>query len=382
MILSGIFWAYKNKISNKLWGVVHMPAKGKKKGDVLLSYITEPFTKAPWEEFSNRHTNYWECYEMACIFAERGYAVDVISWNNRTFVPKKNYRVCVDNQNNLERLARFLPKDCKKVMHITTSEQGFQNSAELKRLEALKEQRGVVLQPHRQLPPTKNPEIADYLEGFGNRTVHATYARFNKPIFPIPISAVKLFNFPEHKDFKVARKNFLWFGGGGAVLKGLDLVLEAFSKNPDLTLHVCGPVAAEKDFAQAYTKELYETPNIHYHGRVDVDSDLFAELADTCGALMYPAFSEGTSGAVVQAMHAGVVPILTREAGISEDAECILMENPTVDSVDEAARSFAALPPEIIRDKARAIRSYVREHYTRELFSNAYAAFIDMALNI
>ena len=373
---------YSNKLSNKLWGVVHMPAKGKKRGDVLISYITDPFTKAPWQGLSNRHTNYWECYEMARLFAERGYDVDIINWDDRTFIPKKSYRVCVDNQNNLEHLAKFLPESCKKVMHITTSEQGFQNSAELKRLEALKERRGVALQPHRQLPPTKDPEIADYLEGFGNRTVHATYARFNKPVFPVPISAVKLFDFPEHKDFETARKNFLWFGGGGAVLKGLDLVLEAFSKNSDLTLHVCGPVAAEKDFAFAYRKELYETPNIHYHGRVDVASDLFAELADTCGALIYPAFSEGTSGAVVQAMHAGVVPILTRETGISEDAACIVMENPTIDLVGDATRSFATLPAETIRDKARAVCSYARGHYTRELFSSDYAAFIDTVLKL
>ncbi|HVB19811.1 MAG TPA: glycosyltransferase [Candidatus Paceibacterota bacterium] len=319
---------------------------------------------------------------MARLFSERRYAVDIINWNNRTFIPKKNYRVCIDTQNNLEHLVEFLPKDCKKVMHIVTSHGDFQNTAELKRLETLKERRGFTLSPHRQMLPTKSSEFADYLEGFGNRTVHATYARFNKSIFPIPISAVKLFDFPEQKSFETVRKNFLWFGGGGAVLKGLDLVLEAFAQNPDLTLHVCGPVAAEKNFALAYTKELYETPNIHYHGRIDVASPLFKELADTCGALIYPAFSEGTSGAVVQVMHAGVVPILTPQTGIYEDAGCITIEEPTVDSVNKAVRAFTALPAEIVQIKARSVWSYAREHYTRESFSTAYATFIDTVLKI
>lgn len=381
-IFSKIILAYSNKITNKLWGVVRMPAVGKKKGIVLLSYITEPFTKAPWQKLSNLHTNYWECYEMARLFSERGYGVDIINWDNHTFVPRENYRVCIDIQNNLERLVKFLPKDCKKVMHIVTSHGDFQNDAELKRLAALKDRRGIALSPHRQMLSTRDPEIADYLEGLGNETVHATYAQFNKPIFSIPISAVKFFDFPECKDFGAARKNFLWFGGGGAVLKGLDLVLEAFSKSPDLTLHICGPVAAEKDFALAYTKELYETPHIYYHGRIDVASDLFKKITDACGALIYPAFSEGASGAVVQAMHTGVVPILTPQTGIYEDAGCIVVNEPTVDSVITAVRAFAALPAETVLDKVRAVWSYARAHYTRESFSSAYVAFIEDELHL
>jgi glycosyltransferase involved in cell wall biosynthesis len=193
---------------------------------------------------------------------------------------------------------------------------------------------------------------------------------------------VKLFDFPESKDFESAKKNFLWFGGGGAVLKGLDIVLDAFSTMPNLTLHICGPIAIEKDFALAYKKELYETPNIHYHERIDVASDLFKELVDTCGSLIYPSFSEGTSGAVVQTMHAGIVPIVTPQTGIYEDAGCIILENPTVESIREAARAFSALPTEIIQDKTRAIWTYARSHYTREAFSRAYAAFIDTVLKI
>ncbi|MHB8660325.1 MAG: glycosyltransferase [Minisyncoccota bacterium] len=380
--MSSILQAYKNKIDNKLCGVVHMPATGEKKGDVLLSYLTEPFTKAPWQELSNLHTNYWECTEIARLFSKRGYAVDIINWDNTIFIPRKKYKVCVDIQSNLERLEKFLPKDCGKIMHIVTSENRFQNSMEMKRIAALHDRRGITLLPRRQVAPSRNPEIADYLEGFGNETVHATYARFNKPIFPIPISAVKLFDFPEEKDFKATRTNFLWFGGGGAVLKGLDLVLETFAKNSDLTLHICGPVAAEKDFAFAYHKELFETPNIHTHGRIDVASVLFNDIAKKCGALIYPAFSEGTSGAVVQAMHASIVPIVTPQTGIYEDAECIIIESPTVDSIGGAIRSFAALPVETVRDRAYAVWAYVRAHYTRETFSNAYAAFIDTTLKI
>lgn len=372
---------YLNKITNKLCGIVYVPAIGKKKGCVLISYITEPFTKDP-RFFSNLHTNYWECYEMARLFSERGYTVDIINWDNHKFIPKKKYVVCVDTQNNLEHLSKFLPKDCKKVMHIVTSFGNFQNNAERERLKALEKRRGIVLSPRRQMLPTRNLEYADYLEGFGNKFVHDTYTEFSKPIFSIPISTVKLFDLQVNKNYETARTNFLWLGGGGAVLKGLDLVLEAFVKNPKLTLHVCGPIHAEKDFAEAYKKELHETANIHLYGRIDVTSKLFEEISSKCGALIYPAFSEGTSGAVVQAMHAGIVPIITPQSGIYEDAGAIIIKEPTVDSISTAINSFAELQPEIVKTTAQNIWAYARDHYTRESFSKAYANFIDTVLKI
>ena len=54
--------------------------------------------------------------------------------------------------------------------------------------------------------------------------------------------------------------------GTGLVYNGLDLVLEAFAQEPDLTLHVVGPVQTEPDFVQIYKNELFHTPNIKVHG--------------------------------------------------------------------------------------------------------------------
>ena len=75
-------------------------------------------------------------------------------------------------------------------------------------------------------------------------------------------------------------KNFVWMGGGGAVLKGLDITLEAFSKMPEFNLHVLGPASVEKDFIKEYKKELEETPNINYYGRVDVTGEKFKNIID------------------------------------------------------------------------------------------------------
>ena len=60
--------------------------------------------------------------------------------------------------------------------------------------------------------------------------------------------------------------------------KGLDLVLEAFARMPELHLTVCGPIHEEPAFEAAFRRELYETPNIETLGWVDIASPAFAEL--------------------------------------------------------------------------------------------------------
>jgi glycosyltransferase involved in cell wall biosynthesis len=375
------YLAYRNKVTNKFRGVVYMPATSRKKGSILISYITEPFTLTPREGFSNFHTMYWECYEIARLFSVRGYDCDIINSRDNKFIPKKNYVACIDAE-GLERLMRYLTPECKKVFHILISHWDTYNEAEEKRLVDLKRRRGVDLLPRRKMKPSRDAEIADYLEGFGNKTIFKSFDRFRKPIFFIPISTVAKFDLPINKDLMKARKHFLWFGGGGAVLKGLDLVLEAFILTSDLELHVCGPVNSEKDFVEEYKKELYETPNIHFYGRIDVGSDQFKEIIGKCAAIVYPSGGEGSSGAVVQAMHAGLVPIITHETGIQETSNYIALENPTPESVAEAVKSFSKLPSEEILEKSRNIWQYAQKVYTREEFSKAYANFIDTILKL
>jgi len=387
--MPNILRAYTNKISNKLYGVVHMPAVGSQKGIVLLSYITSPFTQTPHETHTDPHASYWECSEIVRLLTKRGYAVDIIDWKNDTFVPKKKYSMCIDTQKNLGRLAPLLPPLCKKVMHVVSSYADFQNQAETKRLEQLKTRRGITLQAHRTESETKNPKFADYIEGFGNKTIHATYARFNKNIFPIHESVSKTFDYPVEKDFSKAKRTFLWFGGGGAVHKGLDLALEAFATTPNLHLHIVGPVSAEKDFTSAYEKEL-SLPNINLHsrpkidtnGNMTIDGKPFSEIADICGAIVYMSCSEGTSGAVVQAMHAGLYPIITPETGIDEQAPATVIPEPTVEKIRDAVIKFSTLPNEVIKEMTYSSWKFARSFYSKEEFSRTYSEFLDTILHI
>lgn len=376
--------AYKNKITNKLWGVVFLHTKKRKKGAVLIAYITGPFTLAPGEYFTDPHSNYWVTTEMARVFLERGYDVDVINWNNAAYKPKKRYACVLDIDKNLEGWSQFLSSECIKIYFINGSYWKFQNDAEEKRILALQKRRGILLSSHRNVSFSRNIEFADFIAGYGNSTVHGTFPISGKKIIPLPVPAMDTYDFPENKDFEKARTHFLWFGGGGAMLKGLDLVIEAFAALPHLKLSIIGPAAFEKEFEETYVKELalpnivrYSRPKIQKDGTITSDGIDITNLLNECGAVVYMSASEGGGGAVVHAMQAGIFPIVTPNTGINEKAPSKVLSEPTVENIRQAVLEFSHLPAEKMKEMAHDTWSFAQKYHTKKSFTEAFENLID-----
>lgn len=357
--------------------MVRLRPPGAPKGRVLLSYTTAAFAASSGDGLSRRHSNLWECADMARAFLERGYAVDVMDYDDALSRPRGEYAAFVDIHGNMERLGPSMPSGCLKMMHLTGSHWLFQNMAEYERLWALAERRGVVLQPRRLQRPSFGIELADCATLLGNDVTMSTWAFARKPIRKLPVTSPVTYDWPPSKDFEQARKRFVWLGGTGLVLKGLDLVLEAFSQMPELRLTVCGPVSREPDFVRAYRKELYQTPNIKCVDWVDVGSPQFLAIVEGSGAFVYPTASEGASVAVVTCLHAGLVPIVSDRTGIDIGEFGFVLDESSVESVMQAVRHVAQLPPERLEAMARGAYEHARTRHSREAFSKAYRAALD-----
>jgi hypothetical protein len=371
---------YLRKIEYRLRRVISIKPVSRKRGRALLSYVAHPFTITKEELDRSPHTNPRECLTIAEILLERGFIVDVIDWTDTKFKPKKKYDIIIDIHQNLERLAPCLPKTCIKIFYSTGAHWRYHNAAELKRLEELRQRRGCALKPRRNISPANNIEYADYITSLGNSFAKDTYAYAKKSITQIPLLSTVAFPSPEFKNFKGVRKNFVWIGGGGAVHKGLDLVLEYFSQMPDYRLTVCGPIASETDFVDCYRKELYETPNIAVTGRIDVHSEGFKKIVGNAVGLVYPSCSEGQSGSVITGLHAGLIPIVTRESGVDVEPFGITLGSASIDEIAEAVKNISHFSETEMRSHAIASWQYAQTHHSQEIFKNAYASFIDKIL--
>ena len=344
-------------------------------GNVLLAYLTDAFLLEDSQTVSYSHPAYWESLQMAKTFIDLGYCVDVISAADADgFTPEKKYAFYIGHRYNFVRIAQRLNADCVKVLHCDMAHPLFNNAANMSRLLALQQRRGITLPVLRFDPPTLAIEHADCAVVLGNKFTVGTYSYSNKPIYNLPISAPFVYPWPERKDFEAARRNFLWFGSHGFVHKGLDLVLDAFAEMPEYHLTVCGPIDedVEKDFKKAFHKELYLTSSIRTVGWVDVGSPQFVQIADQCAGLIYPSCSEGQSGGVITCMHAGLIPILSYESGVDVEGFGFLLQDCSVEDIKGSIRMVASLSAEALRKKARQAWEFARANHTREKFAEEY----------
>lgn len=366
---------YRPQIKERELATLSPP--GGSKGNVLISYILEPFFLKPGEPLPHSHTNYWESLQIAKTFLELGYSVDVIDYRNKTFIPKKDYSFFIDVRHNLERLAPLLNKDCVKIMHIDLCHMLFNNAAEANRLLALQQRKGVTLKPRRFEMPNLGIEYADYVTVLGNEFTIDTFRYANKPIYRIPISNPLLYPWPEAKDFETSRRNYIWFGSGGLVRKGLDLVLDAFSEMPDYHLFVCGPIKQEEDFEKAYHKELYETPNIYAIGWVDVSSIEFIEIANRCVGVVFPSAAEGGGGSVITCMHTGLIPIVSYESSVDVDEMFgAILKDCSIDTIQNTVQKISGFPAEKLKQMAHKAWEFARANHTQERFAEEFKKII------
>jgi glycosyltransferase involved in cell wall biosynthesis len=355
--------------------VATLEPKGKRCGNVLFSYILDPFLLPPGVAVPYSHTHFWESATMAQTFQELGFRVDAISWTNQRFVPQRPYDFLIDVRLNLERLAPLLD-GATKVLHIDTAHHSFHNPAQERRLKELAARRGVTIASQKMLPRNHAIERADLATVLGNEFTQQTYAFAGKPQFRIPISVPFTYPWPQGKNFDAVRRRFLWFGSGGLVHKGLDLVLEAFAAMPTFHLTVCGPIRREKDFERAYFRELYETPNIDTVGWVDVGSPRFREVADGCVALVYPSCSEGGGGSALTCMHAGLIPLVNHEVSIDlPAAQGASLPGCSISQIQESVRELSERPATELQDLARVGWEFARKNHTKDTFRAGYRRF-------
>lgn len=363
--------------------VISLKPEVPSQGNVLVSYDTKPFLLESGETIPKSHTRYWESYQIAKTFLDLGYCVDVIHWTNKIFKPNKKYKYFIDGRWNLERLALHLNQDCIKIMHIDTAHTLFQNAAECNRLLQLQQRKGVTLKARRYEVPNLAIEHADCATILGNKFTISTFKYAKKPLYRIPISTPLLFPWPHKKNFEVCRKKFLWFSSGGLVLKGLDLLLDTFSEMPEYDLTICGPVKNEKDFEQAFYKELYETPNIHTLGWIDVESSKFIEIANSCISVIHPSCSEGGGGSVIGCMHAGLIPIVSYEASVDiEDEFGILLRNFSVDEIKKSIKAVSDFSTQELKLMSKRAWEFARKNHTQESFAQKYREFAEKITTI
>jgi hypothetical protein len=333
----------------------------------LLSYIIYPFKKQ-----SLSHTNYYEAITYAKVLDEMGYAVDIVHYTYDKHIDFSKYDLLVGFGEPFTTYFKSGFTNTKTIYYGTGMHQCRQNNATLKRLKQVYiKKRKWLTDSIRYVDKTWNYQtmLVDGIIVLGNDVCMESYSKFyNGPIYGIPAPFYKTFNgyqiLSERSKYRT-KTNFLWFGGKGLIHKGLDLVLEFFSDNPQFKLHVCGPIKNEPKFEKEYFKELYQTENIITHDFINISSDAFRDILLDCSFVIFPSCSEGGSPSIITAIGNGaLIPIITRETTISTGNE-IWIEN---FDINEAINKTKELNDEQIMLLQKENIDYILKYHSQETY--------------
>ena len=341
---------------------------------VIPYYVAGKLESAP---MLNEHSMYWETAEMVRQLNERGYIVDFYDVHCPESIDWALYTAAFVQSDRLAECPPELP--IKKVFYCTENYWAFQNMAELTRLLAFKQRTGIWVRPERQTRVGFSDEYADYITLLGTPFQQLLYnSQPERHQLDISVATV-----PTHaaKNVPAARTNFLWLGSGGAVLKGVDLAVEAFMKMPQAHLYIAGAIEREPRLWQWLKPLLAAHPNIHYLGWVDVATPSFAKLANNCIGTIYPSASEGGGGAVAQLLHFGLIPIVTQTATVRAASLGFEIESQDpatiIEDIQMHVQTMLEMPDSDLARRSAAVQAFAAAHHTRSAYAATFEALLD-----
>ncbi|RXE61349.1 glycosyltransferase [Muribaculaceae bacterium Isolate-004 (NCI)] len=313
--------------------VITVRRRGNKKW-AYIAYIPEALVREDIA-YLNGHQNRREMKMIAECFLDNGYNIVVHDYQDKSSAPDHTYDVVFGLEPNFTICARQHPL-ATKVYYGTGAYSKYANAAVIGRTDEFNRKHGVAIQPRRLAPDDDCAEICDKILQIGSRNTIETYPEhLRQKIMLIDQSSNFLRSDLSRLDVPM-RNKFIWLGSSGSILKGVDLVIEAFMSHPELEIDLVGPI--EEDVKAVYEHRLAKSPNIRFHGFVDINSDKFLQIIRGTSFLIYPSVTEGGApGAVIACMKLGIVPIVSKVASSDNcDNLGFVFENVSLESVEAA----------------------------------------------
>lgn len=338
----------------------------------VVSYVLYPkiFNK---KYLAISHNNRLMCKLMVDTLIKYGYCVHLYDYADPNILTK-NVSLFIGHNVGFHSIAERMPVGCKKVLITTGCSPEFDNKIVAERGEYLEKRLGLRL----NYPQLKSEHVNP--NGVAADSVHMMGTEFTAKTWP-KIYQEKRFGYHNVTLFRPVKKNgirlkFLFMSNHGALRRGLDIVIDAFSELP-YELFICSPCHLEMDFFDFYSSKIKASPNIKYMGFMDTSSSQFAELVKWADFAILPSASEGESSSILNLMSLGLVPVITEAVGI-ENADDLgfLIQDSTVQDIKDTVVKIAETNPKIIEEKRQLLIQEIESKYTPTAFQSNFEQFI------
>lgn len=323
-----------------------------KNKNALVYYKTDWYTKMLFG-LIKKGTNDYEIMQICNILNRYGYRVDVADRSyKKPELEMYDLFIGVCAGGGVKHIGYYLDnlrQGCLKICYSTGASIGTTLRQAEKRLEYLQERKSsqVKLKLTRvsETDYTASLQNCNCLFYNGSDFCKSSYNYLDKKMYNIQVPSNETISFSFDEIENRARNcmnSFLYFAGPGMLHKGLDILLDVFSlpQNNDLHLHIC-TVPSDSDFVRFYTKELFESDNIHFHGYISDESKEFYNLTNKCAFVIILSCSEANPASIATCAKRGLVSLANYE---SDTLNCsIPINNIEIQSVSRVIRYSSEL---------------------------------------
>ncbi len=360
----------------------------KKIGHALIYYKSDPFSFL-YDSNNFSPTNNWEVKEMAKIFNKLGFWVDIIDRDiGENYKPVDKYDIFISNASGdsgkfYYKYASILKKAIK-IFYATSMEKSVRKKLIEKRYDYFfqrhpEAKNKILYRRISKIDNDKTFEVTDAIFVQGSEKCIDTYKKFNKDIYKTNASTNPKIHLDISQIAKRDPKKFLYFGGNGNIVKGLDLAVEVFSDLPDLHLYICAP-KTEVDFNIFFEKKIQANKNIHFVGFIPTNGKVFDKLTSLCSFVLLLSSTEGNATSIATCIRKGLIPIITPESGFEELTSSIIINDINLKSLKKTFTQAASMSRDELLQ--RSLNSYIFSfNYTRAKFSETFEKSIVKVLN-
>jgi Glycosyl transferases group 1 len=350
--------------------------KNKKKA--LLIYLVEPFFRT-----NVSHGNFYEARGIAYALDLLNYNVDVINHSSKKIIDGQKYDLIIGFGEAFNRIFNKPVRSSTAILYATSQHSFVLNKSAMSAVKRFYKNSKIFdlsLVRYRQNSWQASYDLVDgiiVVDGTG--LTNKTY-RENSLVNPNYIKSVsppyiQVYHGPLVQS-ESTRQQFLWFAGDGPVHKGLDLLLDYFYKNENISLHVVGNISRHKIFFEYYSEHLKCTKNIFYHGFLDVKSPELLDIALNCDFVILPSCSEGMPNSLATIVgNFGCIPVVTEACSFSVPTKILISELTDL-GVDQAVASCKKLKLNLHTKNEN--RDFVVNNYTYSSYIKSIAGCIEI----
>jgi len=316
-------------------------------------------------------------FEIIKSLNYNGYKVTLIDLNF-FYLPTKKIDLCIAHGGKSAKIVKELPKETIVLQYLSgmqweefnklskyrysdfIKKRKIKNNIEIKRSIMGREKGEQYLNDRANYLFTLfTPHIIKQFSNYQNKLFNSGYGSYPDKLFQLNLN---------EKNFEQGRTNFIYVAGtGGNIQKGLDLLLEAFSKTPHLNLYIYCEV--EEEIIKYCKKEL-SNKNIHYiyHWRFPVYHNRLKNLLKRTNYTIHACYHLGIGTAFMGSMATGLIPVGSLDLLPDNDWNIIVDSWDVVDLV-KVIKEASQKSPEWCKQAAVKTIAYSKENWSVEHFS-------------